>query len=116
MFAGRLWKQLLSDNHLDEIAAHIDDWEAIFPSLELAAADRSAILEEAPHSAPAAMMKKWKQMLGKQATYEQLRQVFEECGRIDLVEKIKQLVVDSPQKVSKQKSWLYILSMLRHII
>ena len=69
----------------------------------LAAADRSAILEEAPHSAPAAMMKKWKQMLGKQATYEQLRQVLEECGRIDLVEKIKQLVVDSHSKSEQTK-------------
>lgn len=83
------------------IAAHIDNWRAISPFLELTAADKIAILAEAPHSLPTqrvAMLRKWKQRHGVKATYEQLRRVFEKCGQTGLVEKVKQLVAGSSEE------------------
>ena len=95
-FAGlRTLNHPLSEVHFARIADHIDDWRAISPFLGLTAADESAILGEAPHSVPTqrvAMLRRWKQLLGKRATYEQLRQVFEQCRRTDLVEIVQQLV------------------------
>ena len=83
------------------IAAHIDDWRAISPFLGLTAADESAILGEAPHSVPTqrvAMLRKWKQILGKRATYEKLCQLFGLCRRTDLVEIVQQLVTRSSEE------------------
>ena len=85
----------LSEAHLAIIAARIDDWRAISPSLGLTAADDSAILGKVPNSVHAqrvSMLRKWKQILGKRATYEKLRQVFGQCRRTDLVEIVQQFV------------------------
>ena len=38
------------------------------------------------------MLRRWKQKQGVKATYKQLREMFEECKRADLVEVVKQLV------------------------
>ena len=76
------------------IAVHIDDWRAISPFLGLTAADEIAILGEAPHSVPAqraAMLRRWKQIKLEKATYERLCQVFKQCRRADLVEKVQKL-------------------------
>ena len=55
----------------------------------------SAILGKATHSVPTqrmAMLRKWQQKQGEKATYKQLREVFEQCERADLVKVVKQLV------------------------
>ena len=39
-----------------------------------------------------AMLRKWQQKQGEKATYKQLREVFEQCERADLVKVVKQLV------------------------
>ena len=82
------------------IAACIDDWQAISPFLGLTDADERAILMEDPNYVPAqkvAMLRRWKQNCGVKATYEQLRRVFERCGRTDLVEEVNQLVAGSEE-------------------
>ena len=43
------------------------------------------------------MLRRWKQNCGVKATYEQLRRVFEKCGRTDLVEEVKQMVAGSEE-------------------
>ena len=118
IFIAPLWNQPFSEIHLAKLAAHIDDWRAISPLLGLTAADDSAILGEAPHSVPtqrAAMLRRWKQIQGKKATYGRLYQVFEQCKRADLVEKVKQLVADLP-KESKLTKLAWQLTMLLTII
>ena len=98
--APSVWNQPLSEPHLATIAAHIDDWRAISPFLELTAADESAILGEAPHSVPTqkvAMLRRWKQRRGVKATYEQVCHVFGQCERADLVEIVQQLVAGSSE-------------------
>ena len=87
------------------IAAKIEDWEAISPSLGLLAPDDSTIRGEA-HSVDArrvAMLRKWKQLQGKGATYEELRQVFEQCRRTDLVELVQQLVTGSSENTAAER-------------
>ena len=44
------------------------------------------------------MLRRWQQIQGEKATYEQLCRVFKECGRIDLVEEVQQLVTDSSEE------------------
>ena len=87
-----------TDAHLVKIASHVDQWRAIAPSLGLSPADESAILGEAPHSVRTqrmAMLRRWRQKLGRAATYEKLCQAFEDCERTDLVELVQQLVTNS---------------------
>ena len=95
-FTDPLWNQPISDEaHLARIAARIDDWQEISSFLKLTTADESAILGKATHSVPTqrmAMLRKWQQKQGEKATYKQLREVFEQCERADLVKVVKQLV------------------------
>ena len=52
------------------------------------------ILGEAPHSIltqRTAMLRRWKQIKLEKATYERLCQVFKQCRRADLVEKVQKL-------------------------
>ena len=79
-----------SEDHLAKIAKSIPDWRAVSPSLGLTEAEEFEILEST-HSVPArkmAMLRKWKEKVGGEATYERLCRVFsEDCERADLVDK-----------------------------
>ena len=92
------WSSTCSDYNLAKIATYISDWRAISPLLGLTEAEESDITEST-QSVPTrkiAMLRKWKQKHGASSTYEKLRQVFEtDCGRADLVDKIKQLLTES---------------------
>ena len=88
------WNKRCSEKHLATIAGFIADWRAVSPRLGLTEAEEMAILEST-HSVPArkmAMMRKWKQKHGAEATYKRLCQVFEDCQKADLVDKIKDLL------------------------
>ena len=91
------WNQLCSENHLAIISNAVADWRAVSPFLGLTEAEESDILEST-HSVPArkiAMMRRWKQKEGAKATYKRLCRVFESCKRVDLVDKVKQVLSES---------------------
>ena len=91
------WNKPCSDEHLADISILIADWRAVSPFLGLTEAEEIAILEST-HSVPArkmAMLRKWKQKKGRAATCDQLSRVFRKCERLDLVEKIKQILAES---------------------
>ena len=91
------WNQPCSENHLAVISDAVADWRALSPFLGLTEAEEIAILEST-HSVPArkiAMLRKWKQKHGAEATYKRLCQVLDGCRRADLVDKVKQLLAES---------------------
>ena len=91
--AASLTKPCRND-HLAKIANWISEWQEISPFLGLTDAEEKAILGST-HSVEVRrilMLKKWKQKQGVEATYERLCRVFKDCERVDLVDKIKQLL------------------------
>ena len=91
------WSKLCTEAHLAVIGDSIADWRAVSPFLGLTEVEEIAILEST-HSVPArkiAMLRKWKQKLGAKATYKRLCQALTNGKRIDLVEKVKQLLTES---------------------
>ena len=99
------WDRQCSQQHLAQISTHINDWQAIAPFLGLSGADEMEILGSAPHSVPAqrmAMLRKWNQKLGTKATYKQLYQVFEQCGRADLMDIVKGLLGGNSSKEGEE--------------
>ena len=91
------WNQPCSENHLCVISDIIADWRAVSPFLGLTEAEEIAILESthSVHARKMAMLRKWKQKHGAEATYKRLCRVFDCCKRADLVDKVKQLLVES---------------------
>ena len=92
------WNQPCSEDHLAVISVAIADWRAVSPFLGLTEAEEIAILGSNPHSVAAqkiAMLRKWKQNHGAKANYKRLCRVFDCCKRVDLVDKIKQLLAES---------------------
>ena len=92
------WNQPCSEDHLAVISDAIADWRAVSPFLGLTEAEEIAILGSHPHSVAAqkiAMLRKWKQNHGAKANYKRLCRVFDCCKRVDLVDKIKQLLAES---------------------
>ena len=88
------WNQLCSEGDLAKIALSIVDWRAISPFLGLTEAEEIAILEST-HSVPArkmAMLRKWKQKNGTEATYNKLCERFRMCELADLESKVKQIL------------------------
>ena len=53
------------------------------------------------------MLRKWQQKQGENATYKQLREVFEQCERADLVKVVKQLVAGLSEESERLLSILY---------
>ena len=88
--------QPCSEEHLAEISNSVADWRAVSPFLGLTEPDEIAILEST-HSIPArrmAMLRKWKQKQGPQATYDRLCQAFRKCNSCHLEQKITELLVE----------------------
>ena len=90
------WDKQCSEQHLDRISTHIDNWQAISPFLLLSQVDEVEISFHRPVSEQRiAMLKKWKQKLGTRATYKKLYEVFEQCGRADLMDVVKGLLTEN---------------------
>lgn len=90
-------KQPPSERHLLKISQEIAQWQDIAPYLDLTEADEEEIVGSHPRSVKAqrlAMLRKWKQKHGANATYEELVEAFKSCGRKDLVDKISELLAE----------------------
>ena len=88
------WNEQCIDMHLAVISRSIIDWREISPFLGLTEAEEIAILEST-HSVPArkmAMLRKWKQKNGIEATYNNLYQAFGMCELTALQDKMKQIL------------------------
>ena len=78
------------DDHLSEIALSLTEWQSMAPFLGLSDAEEREIEED---SRPAkrrkvAMLRRWKEKYGKEATYRKLAKVFWKLERTDLVEEL----------------------------
>ena len=82
------------DDHLSEIALSVTEWRSISPFLGLTEADEAVIQHDYPESITRkiGMLRKWKKMFGKKATYRKLGKVFFKLERADLVEKVCELL------------------------
>lgn len=90
-----LWKQPCSDEHLFHLSKHIADWREIAPHFCLTEIEEENIIGFSPLSVPRqriSMLKTWKTKLGKEATYERLRDVFRQCHRQNLVDEVNRLL------------------------
>ena len=89
------WNEQCTDIHLALIGRSIVDWREIAPFLGLTEAEEIAILGSNPHSVPAqkmAMLRKWRQKKGVEATYNQLYQLFGMYELTSLQDKMKQII------------------------
>ena len=92
-----LLDQKCSTNHLIHISELIAQWRDIAPSLGLTPTDEQDIIGDAPFSIQrqrTGMLYKWSEKEGDNATYRKLAEIFKQCGRQDIVDKIKRLVTD----------------------
>ena len=82
------------DDHLSEIALSVTKWKSIAPYLGLTEAEEENIEKNygENETQKIGMLRKWKKKLGKRATYRKLGQVFYKLGRVDLVEKVRELL------------------------
>ena len=91
-------QQICTDSHLAEIATSIVKWRELSPFLGLTEAEEHEILGSAPHSVlqqKIALLRLWKKKTGRAATYNRLCQVFRNSERLDLEDKIKQILTES---------------------
>ena len=82
------------DDHLSEIALLVTKWKSIAPYLGLTEAEEENIEKDCGENETQkiGMLRKWKKKFGKRATYRKLGQVFWKLGRVDLVEKVRELL------------------------
>ena len=96
-----LWNNSCSDEHLHQISQLIAEWKEVAPALGLTQPDEADITGYAPFSVPAQrlhMLRMWRQKNGTAATYRRLADVFKNCARQDLVDKISELVSAAQQE------------------
>ena len=82
------------DDHLSEIALSVTKWKSIAPYLGLTEAEEENVERNCRENETQkiGMLRKWKKKYGKRATYRKLGQVFCKLGRVDLVEKVCELL------------------------
>ena len=82
------------DVHLSEMALSITKWKSIAPYLGLTEAEEENIEKNCGENETQkiGMLRKWKKKFGNRATYRKLGQVFYKLGRVDLVEKVRELL------------------------
>ena len=95
---------LVSRDHQNKIALSITDWRSIAPFLGLEETDEEDI--EVTYSTVKtrniAMLRKWKHLHGSSATYRRLLEAFWTVERIDLIDKLLEMVAaDTPPSPSK---------------
>ena len=84
--------QVCTEENLAQIAIWIIDWRRVSPFLGLTEAEEKAIQESNALSIPnqkVAMLRKWKQKQGLDATYKRLCRAFRNCGLGHLQEMLK---------------------------
>jgi len=88
------------DTDLARLALHIASWEKLAPFWGLTEAEEEEIKRDNPKyaSQKLAALRRWKAKSPDAATYSQLVRVFSRLGEIELVEKIREIVL-SPEEV-----------------
>ena len=94
------------DEHLCEVALFITDWPSIAPYLKLTDVDQEEIQKGhgSVKSQKIAMLRKWKQKHGSDATYRELARTFWRLDRRDLVEELCKVIQNDSQHTSPSKS------------
>ena len=105
------FKQPCSEEHLRVIAQKIAIWQGIAPYLALTEVDDANIESHHPSLQSLAMLRKWKQKLGKKATYKKLADAFRQCERQDLVEMISELLRKEDSGSSDEEGILFIITL-----
>lgn len=88
------------DNDLARLALHIVSWEELAPFWGLTEAEEEEIKRDNPKYAAQklAALRWWKAKSQDAATYHQLVRVFRRLGKMELVEKVREIVL-SPEEV-----------------
>ena len=92
------WDQPCLEEHLAEIATSITEWREISPFLGLTEAEEREILGSAPHSVRSqkiTMLRLWKEMKGKAATYNRLCRAFRKSKYVGLEDEMKEILAES---------------------
>ena len=93
------WNHPCLEEHLAEIATSIVKWREISPFLGLTEAKEQEILCAVPPLSvleqKIAMLRLWKKKKGNDATYNQLCKAFRKSEKLDLEDKIKQILLES---------------------
>ena len=94
------------DEHLCEVTLFITDWPSIAPYLKLTDVDQEEIQKGhgSVKSQKIAMLRKWKQKHGSDATYRELARTFWRLDRRDLVEELCKVIQNDSQHTSPSKS------------
>ena len=90
---------LMDTHHQNKIAMSITDWRSIAPFLGLEETDEEDIETKypTPKTRNIAMLRKWKHLQGSCATYRKLLEAFWDVERVDLIDKLLQMVaVENP--------------------
>ena len=85
-----------TDSNLARLAQDITDWEAIAPLLSITEAEEREIKEDNPRDYKMqkyALLRKWKVKNQQEATYRQLMRVFNTIKEMELVEKVKEIML-----------------------
>ena len=90
-------RQPCHDYHLNELALFITEWQSMAPFLGLTDSEEEEIAEDSRplKRKKVAMLRKWKEKFGHEATYLKLANVFWKLKLIDLIEKLCELLSDS---------------------
>ena len=97
---------LVSRDHQNKIALSITDWRSIAPFLGLEETDEEDIevMYSSTKTRNIAMLRKWKHLLGSSATYRRLLGAFWDVERIDLIDKLLEMVAaDTPPSPSQDQ-------------
>ena len=92
----------VNSSHLTNIAVRIGDWESCATFLGIPQEDVDDINEEnrRVRKRRIAMLQRWKQLKGREATYLNLMESFAQLGRKDLIEFV---LIISPDVLGKQE-------------
>ncbi len=95
-----------NDVDLCDIAQSVTNWKVIAPYLGLSKAEIEAIEvnERKVETRRMAMLYKWKEKLGRKATYWKLAKAFRKAKRADLVDVICRLLVSNGDSSSSDES------------
>ena len=89
--------QPCSDDHLLTLSLDITKWKEVASFLRLSEVEKEEILCDNPttKTRKIAMLRKWRQKFGRNATYGSLAAVFRELSRSDLAETVEALAASS---------------------
>ena len=93
------------DEHLSDIALSITEWKSIAPFLGLTKAEEENIEKDcaANETQKIGMLQKWREKLGRKATYGKLIKVFWKLKRADLVEEVCELLQTESSSSSSEE-------------